>query len=461
MDLVTLALARKGRTATVVVAASDASSRSRSGADYVCDGVDDQEEIQQAIDAVRGTGGRVVLSEGTFRVNAIPGPTLGPVTTAAAIRLPSNVTLEGQGLGTVVRLEDNQDTAIRSVSVIVNDNFFVGGNTNIAVRNLTVDGNKAGQDLANIPNPQDWECINFKYVTNSVVEGCRCINAVGDGIDIDDGERNVVSSNICENNEGAGIHISIGSPRNLISGNITRGNGAGLQRAGIDVYNSSPDNVVTGNLSEGDYRGIATRSACVIDGNVIIGHTAPDGSINGAIAIESSGGSGSVVSNNRIQGGVRAISGSFGLGDVVVSGNVCIGQTATALSFFDSTGGGHVVEANIVKDAGGNGMTIGGPLNTISGNSIASSGARGIWLAETAHHSVVSGNVVSGSGHRGIEIQANSVLCSSNRVRDSTSNGIHVSGDTCLITANLVTGSGGDNISDTGTGNTVDGNKTG
>src|SRR5690606_18493506 len=103
------------------------------------------------------------------------------------IRLPSNVTLEGQGFGTVVRLEDNQDTAIRSVSVIVNDVFSAGGNTNIAVRNLTVDGNKAGQDSANIPNPQDWECINFKYVTNSVVEGCRCINAVGDGIDIDDG----------------------------------------------------------------------------------------------------------------------------------------------------------------------------------------------------------------------------------------------------------------------------------
>jgi hypothetical protein len=63
------------RSATLIVAASDASPRSKLGADFVCDGTADEEEIQAAIDAlpaVGGTdeqpigGGKVVLTEGTF-----------------------------------------------------------------------------------------------------------------------------------------------------------------------------------------------------------------------------------------------------------------------------------------------------------------------------------------------------------------------------------------------------------
>lgn len=53
-----------GGGATYVVAASNA--HTKKGADYVCDGVNDDVEIQAAVDALGGTGGVVLLTDGTF-----------------------------------------------------------------------------------------------------------------------------------------------------------------------------------------------------------------------------------------------------------------------------------------------------------------------------------------------------------------------------------------------------------
>jgi len=54
------------RAATLVVAANDSSTKSKAQADYICDGVDDQVEIQAAIDALPAQGGKVLLLEGTY-----------------------------------------------------------------------------------------------------------------------------------------------------------------------------------------------------------------------------------------------------------------------------------------------------------------------------------------------------------------------------------------------------------
>jgi hypothetical protein len=59
-----------GRESTITVAASDSSPQSKAQADYVCNGIDDQVEIQAAIDALSASGGKVVLSEGTFNLSA-------------------------------------------------------------------------------------------------------------------------------------------------------------------------------------------------------------------------------------------------------------------------------------------------------------------------------------------------------------------------------------------------------
>ena len=51
---------------TKVVAASDASEALLATAEYVCDGIADDVQIQAAIEALPAIGGRLVLSEGNF-----------------------------------------------------------------------------------------------------------------------------------------------------------------------------------------------------------------------------------------------------------------------------------------------------------------------------------------------------------------------------------------------------------
>ena len=61
--------ASKSRTATIVVAASNSSSKCKAAADYVCSGSGDQTEINNAISALPAGGGKIVLLEGTYNIN--------------------------------------------------------------------------------------------------------------------------------------------------------------------------------------------------------------------------------------------------------------------------------------------------------------------------------------------------------------------------------------------------------
>jgi hypothetical protein len=56
--------------ATIKVAASNASDKSKASADYVCSGVGDQDTLSQAVDALPTYGGSIELSEGSFNFNA-------------------------------------------------------------------------------------------------------------------------------------------------------------------------------------------------------------------------------------------------------------------------------------------------------------------------------------------------------------------------------------------------------
>lgn len=54
----------------VTVAANDAPAWQKAGADYVCDGTNDEVEIQAAVDKIANTGGRIRLSAGTFWIDS-------------------------------------------------------------------------------------------------------------------------------------------------------------------------------------------------------------------------------------------------------------------------------------------------------------------------------------------------------------------------------------------------------
>lgn len=94
--------------------------------EYQCDGIDDDVQIQAAIDALPSSGGKVVLSEGTFTI-------------ATAISIPSHVTVEGKEYSTIVKVANS-----KNISAFINSDT-TNGNTNITLRDFKIDGNRANQ----------------------------------------------------------------------------------------------------------------------------------------------------------------------------------------------------------------------------------------------------------------------------------------------------------------------------
>lgn len=84
-----------GRSATLVVAASDSSAKSKAQADYVCDGVNDQIEIQAAIDTLQK--GNIVLLDGTYNLNPETSFYEGDWYAALFLENKSDIIVEGRG----------------------------------------------------------------------------------------------------------------------------------------------------------------------------------------------------------------------------------------------------------------------------------------------------------------------------------------------------------------------------
>ena len=96
--ITSVSVARVVGAASLVVASKDSLNPER--ADYVCDGADDQVEIQQAIDSLPAAGGMVALLEGTFNFRD-----------DVRITKP-NVTIRGVGKSTVLKHDPTQWTAL-------------------------------------------------------------------------------------------------------------------------------------------------------------------------------------------------------------------------------------------------------------------------------------------------------------------------------------------------------------
>jgi hypothetical protein len=128
----------------LLVAASDAPPLATVRADFVCDGIEDQEEINAALSALPAGGGLVILSEGTFHCT-------GP----ADIILPAHTTLEGSGDETTEILYTNSlcypwklqfwgclrlnqpDTAVRNLRMDGTGWIYIS-ESRVTVENVTV-----------------------------------------------------------------------------------------------------------------------------------------------------------------------------------------------------------------------------------------------------------------------------------------------------------------------------------
>lgn len=265
---------------------------------WVCDGINDEAEINAAINA---SAGLVIASGGRFNIAT-------PV-------LPINgTTLEGQGFGTEFFLVDNANCHVIYVYGLV-------AKSNITIRNLRINGNKTNQPT----KPPAVDNLNGimleRTVTNSVIENCWvhdcrdlgivpwgigaaicqgiiirgniCYNQGRDGIGVDNaciditivnnicngnGDWGIgvgiscseitIVGNICNENEN-GLYLAVGCIRHSLIGNICENNTA----AGIWLENACNDNVISGNVFRyNGARGVDLRTNCernIISNNII------------------------------------------------------------------------------------------------------------------------------------------------------------------------------------------------
>jgi len=120
-------------TATITVAASDSTSTAKAQADYVCDGSNDQAEIQNAINALPTGGGTIRLTEGTFNC-------------AGSILPKAHTTLSGQGDDkTFIRFTNDGILRVDTEYVTL-ENFHVKGTGYSASRDLGVVYIRAGHN---------------------------------------------------------------------------------------------------------------------------------------------------------------------------------------------------------------------------------------------------------------------------------------------------------------------------
>ena len=260
------------RTCRFVVGTSTA-GWTESDCDYLCDGTDDQVEINAAIQALPSGGGEIVILDGTYNI-------------AATIAMnKDNVKLSGNGNATV--LKRMWDSSMHEGVITI-----TATNGGCCVENIFVDGNKSAYRSSN-------NCsIYLGSSSNNTITGNTCNNS-GRGIYLFGSSNNTITGNTCNSNNHHGIYLD-SSSNNTITGNTC--NSSNYHGIHLD---SSSNNTITGNTcnNSGNY-GIFLYGS---SNNTITGNTC----------------------NNNLYSGIRLFSSS----NNTITGNTCIRGNGTSSDY--------------------------------------------------------------------------------------------------------------------------------
>lgn len=280
---------------TFTVAASDASVDSKSKADYLCDGINDEVQIIAAISALPSGGGQVNLTEGIFIIEAT-------VTFSK-----DNVKLQGRGRSTVLFSKAGLDfNCVRVLS-----------RTNVHLDSFCVDGNKANNTPLDDEDTQNnivlAICVSCRVTncysinssctgillqgsnTHCIVQGNHVLDCHRNGIYLlfSNNNYNSIIGNVVKGSVGYhGINMS-SSSYNTVSQNVCQDNG----QNGIDIDGDSVGNAVMGNAcTENGWAGLCVRGET---GTPIYNvYTANACTLNGRQGIRIQGGQKNTISNN-------------------------------------------------------------------------------------------------------------------------------------------------------------------
>jgi hypothetical protein len=379
------------------------------GADYVCDGTADDVQIQAAITAVSALGGTVFIRAGSYDISA-------------AITVPSNVIIEGEGVHTILTF-----SYAGSAKMFCNSDT-TSGNSNIWFRNLKLIGNSSTKT-----NGDQDGLIYFYGVTNFLVENCYLNDSKSDGVDLRETTSVAQSSGKIINNiidgigrNGIGVE---GGDSVIITGNTIKD----CDFDGIDIEGGtlSRDIVVEGNnISDFMHVGISlypstgTRTA---ENIVIKGNNIRDTKTTGlyrtvtytSIGIMAKWNTGNTIlnvniSNNNIYNIVNDITGAYGIQTGSISGINVSNNTVDTVTG-SGTSIGYDMECN-EQVVNGNratkckyGFNIALDAGIITGNFAGDSTASGAgFFTYSATNCLFSGNISHNNNTVGMQFTNNS-----------------------------------------------------
>ena len=223
------------RTMTFVIAAYDSPQDAQEAADYVCDGADDDVEINAAIAAAAAAGGGIVfLAEGEFVIEG-------------SIAITGNVSLVGQSReGTILKLVSTISASINMIDCSAASDFLLA--------RFRLDGNKGaigayetnGINLGNASSRiilRDLHVTEMKNLatagigikvasgTRAYFDNCR-VSACGlHGIDIQSGAgKCLLDQCVIEENDDTGVRLY--GDDSLATNSISQANGLNWDLAG-------------------------------------------------------------------------------------------------------------------------------------------------------------------------------------------------------------------------------------
>lgn len=380
--------------ATLVVAANDATAAEKASANYVCDGTQDHVEINAAIDALPSTGGKVLLSSGTFNIGITsPGTPIG-------VTVNKNYTLlEGSGQNTVLKFHAS---TINSTALLTLSQSYT------AARNMRLDGNKtnnagaAGHLLINVASIA-YPVLENIYASESAVYGMFTGSNTHGGV-----FKNVVVATCqnlgiavagCDTTKIPNIYIGCKAISNGAEGFSISSHGSILIGCSADsnLYNyaiaTNPYNQLIGCKSRNATIGFYLLS---VNKTQVVGCLSNDDATGFQCA--------SGASNNLISGCYAYSASAYGF---VVSGtnsnrNHIVGCFSLESNYgiFQIDSNSHnVFEGNKIEDTVGHGIFIGGGSHHVAKNnfilnsSIGSAYYHGL-LVQGSDYNTIIGNVV-------------------------------------------------------------------
>ena len=302
-----------GKTFSTIVMGTSAAGYTAADVDYLCDGSNDSTQFTAALGALPSTGGRILMLEGTYRLQNIS-------------IAKSGVVIEGMGEGTVIEHADRSSGEYTTPIITVGSSL-----SGIKIKNLKMFGGLTQYDKSVVyavaaSSPTEFSGVTFNdfssfsngTVSNISFEGCDGfeIETLGDSnsirgcdceLGIISGDKNIISDCVLKSCATDYTCYTISGDGNIISGCV-------IEPEFMDTFMtiSGQNNLISSNkMSSTAYTGIGVNGA----GNVLSSnHIELNESYSASVSV----GAGSIACGNVVKGSITG-SGTFS-GLNVVSG---------------------------------------------------------------------------------------------------------------------------------------------